>query len=333
VKYGAEWAVVVVSWNTRDLLERCLASLAGDFPAPEVVVVDNGSRDGSAEAVARRFPGVRLIANDHNRGFAAAVNQGLRSSSAEFVLLLGSDAEILGDAPLALLSFLRANPSYGAAAPRLVDEGGWTQRACMNFPRLSTALWFGTPLERWAPDSRELRRYFARDFDHAHDADVVQPPATALLLRRSALEQVGLLDERLVLYFNDVDLSRRLAQAGWKTRFLCDARVRHVGGASTRLLPERLERWHLDRLRYFVKHHGAAAGAWVKGCTALAWADFVLGRLLAPLRSGRDHPRGPESDVEAGVAAVTRAFLRFLSSKGLPRESESARLGPPAGRG
>ena len=105
-----------------------------------------------------------------------------------------------------------------------------------------TPLFFATPLERWFPQSAELRRYFARDFDYGRAGDVLQPPAAALLLRRSAFESLGGLDEELPLYFGDVDLSRRLLAAGGRTRFLPEARVTHVGGASTRHFPARLER-------------------------------------------------------------------------------------------
>ena len=175
----------------------------------------------------------------------------------------------------------------------------------MNLPRVVTALWFATPLERWFPKSRELERYFARDFDYEHDGDAQQPPAAALLLRRSTLEALGAFDESMWLFFNDVDLSKRLLQAGWRTRYLCDARVVHVGGASTRQFGAQLERWHLDRLAYFRKHHGRLGGVWVKLCTTLAWSDFV-GTSLWRRSFGK-----------AGLPAerigpTTRAFARFF---------------------
>ncbi|MEO6708712.1 MAG: glycosyltransferase family 2 protein [Planctomycetota bacterium] len=300
-------AVVIPAWNTRELLASCLLALERSSVPVEIVVVDNHSSDGSADMVEREYPRVKLVRNLENRGFAAASNQGIASTSAPFVLLLNTDTEVAPDAIERLLRFLEQNPAYAGAAPRLVNPDGSTQRACMNFPVLSTALWFATPLERWFPHSAELERYFARSFDHEHDSDVDQPPAAALLLRRAALERVGLLDESMFLFFNDVDLSKRLAAAGWRSRFLRDARVVHVGGASTRQLGERLERWHLDRLRYYRKHHGWLAGPWVKAATSLAWIDFVA---LSSWR--RVFPGGaPPSDP---VGPVTRSFLRFLAA-------------------
>ncbi|HTF90443.1 MAG TPA: glycosyltransferase family 2 protein [Planctomycetota bacterium] len=302
-----EVAVVIPAWNTRELLSSCLFALEKSSVPLEIVVVDNHSSDGSAEMVEREHPRARLLRNPENRGFAAASNQGIAATTAPFVLLLNSDTEVAPDAVARLLRFLEQNPSYAAAAPRLLNPDGSTQRACMNFPSLGTALWFGTPLERWFPHSAELERYFARSFDHEHDSDVDQPPAAALLLRRAALERVGLLDESMFLYFNDVDLSKRLAAAGWCSRFLRDARVVHVGGASTRQFGLRLERWHLDRLRYYRKHHGWFAGPWVKAATSLAWIDFAVRSLWRRFVPGSAAPSDP-------IGPVTRAFLRFLAA-------------------
>lgn len=287
--------VVVASWNVRDLLRECLAALAASRGVElETIVVDDASADGSAAMVAREFPGVRLVALERNVGFAAACNEGLRGLSAPFALLLNADTRVEPDALARLVAFLERNPAYGAAAPRLVHADGRTQRACMAFPRLATALWFGTPLERWFPDSRELSRYFLRDFDHESERDVEQPPAACLLLRREALAELGDLpfDERLVLYFNDVDLSLRLSQAGWRTRFLPAARVVHHVGQSTRQVPDRLLRWHLDRLAYHRKHHGRLSGPLLKALALWSFVDYTLRQGTAPLRGAAREPLG-----------------------------------------
>jgi hypothetical protein len=119
----------------------------------------------------------------------------------------------------------------------------------MRFPNLWTPLFFSTPLQRWWPESAELERYFYADFDHEHDADVEQPPAAALMMRREEFEALGGLDEDLRLFFNDVDLCRRLARRGRKIRYLAGAPVMHHGGASTRQLSDFAARWHADRRR------------------------------------------------------------------------------------
>jgi GT2 family glycosyltransferase len=303
----SEVRVVVPTWNAWPHLERCLDALARvQAPALEVVVVDDASGDGSAGRVAERFPGVRLVRLPTNRGFTAACNAGIEGNDRPYLLLLNADTEVAPDAIALLHDFLERHPGHGAAAPRLLDPDGGTQRACMGLPRPATALWFATPLERWVPRSCELERYFARDFDHEHDRDVDQPPAACLLLRSEALRSVAdqgpVLDERMRLFFSDVDLSLRLARAGWRTRFVSQARVVHQRGASTSQHPRRLLQWHLDRLAYYRKHHGRLAGCFVKACVAWSLADFAIQQGLRGVRGREREP----------VRPVLRSFGRFL---------------------
>jgi GT2 family glycosyltransferase len=301
-------SIVIASWNTRELLRACLAALARSRRRPrEVIVVDDASGDGSADMVEREFPHVVLVRRGTRGGFAPATNAGLARASGEYVLLLNADTEVDPDALGTLESWLAHHPEYAAAAPRLVNPDGSTQRACMRFPSLWTPLFFGTPLETWFPKSRELERYFLREFDHEHAADVEQPPAACLLLRRTAVEQVGRLDERLALFFNDVDLSKRLAAANLRTRYLPDARVLHHVGASTRQRPDRLEAWHADRLAYYRKHHGRLAGLWVKLCCVFAWSGWVATQLARRLARRPAHPAEP-------LGPVTRSLVRLLAS-------------------
>jgi GT2 family glycosyltransferase len=240
--------------------------------------------------------------NPANEGFARACNQGIAAARGAYLLLLNSDTRVAPDALGLLAGFLDEHEDYAAAAPRLLNPDGTTQRACMGFPSLATPLWYATPFERWFPDSRELRRYFVRGFDHETDADVDQPPAACLLLRRRALDTVGLLDEKLWLYFNDVDLSLRLARGGWRTRYLARACVLHHVGASTRQLAETLPEWHKNRLAYYRKHFGRAAGWWVKLCVTLAFCDFAIAQAARAVR-GRPAER---------VAPLAKSFGRFL---------------------
>ena len=276
---GPAVSVVVPSWNARDALERCLRAVEaarGEVEGLQLIVVDDASDDGSAALVEREFPRAELIRCARNGGFTRATNLGLERAAGELVLLLNADCELRPAALGRLVEFLRGNDEYAAAAPRLLDAEGDAQRACMGLPGPWTALWHGTPLERWRPEGRELERYFARDFDHAHDADVEQPPAACLLVRRAVLRELGGLDERMTLYFSDVDLSQRLLDAGWRTRFLASAEAVHLVGLSTSQRSDRLVTWHRDRLAYYRVHHGRAAGVLVKGCVMLTAADHVL---------------------------------------------------------
>ncbi len=298
-------SIVVLSWNTRDLLRACLASLrAAEQPEPtEVIVVDNASDDGSADMVAAEFPEVVLLCNAENQGFARGCNQGMELSTGEYVLLLNSDTEVRGRVLVRLVEFLDAHREYGAAAPRLSNPDGSIQRASKRFPRLRTALFFGPPMERWFPDSAELRRYTMRDWDHASERDVEQPPAACLCLRKSALDVVGRFDEDLWLFYNDVDLSLRLARAGFATRYLPDVEVLHHEGASTSKFKPFLTVWQENRLRFFRKHHGRAAGWWVKLCVALSLADYAQ-------IEWRKRLRGEPAERMAPIFRMFFAFLR-----------------------
>lgn len=278
-------SVVVPAWNVRPHLAVTLAAVEAaraEVEGLELIVVDDGGEDGSAELVARDFPSAQLLRNESNLGFTAASSRGLSVARGEYVLLLNADCELAPGALRELTAYLDKHTGHAAAAPRLLNPGGDTQRACMNLPRLATALWHGTPLERWWPAARELRRYFARDFDHVHDTDVEQPPGACLLVRRSVLERLGGLDGRMRLYFSDVDLSRRLADAGLRTRFVASATAVHQLGASTRQHPDRLLTWHTDRLAYYRKHHGLVGALWVKLCVLVTAADHLVRREARP---------------------------------------------------
>jgi len=281
-------SVVVLSWNTAELTTECLRSVTAAFERGEaegeLVVVENGSTDGSAERIAEDFPAAKLIKNEENLGYAAGANQGVHASTGEWVLLLGSDAALLEGALMEMRTFLEGAEGYGACAPRLVGEDGQTQQACAAFPRPRTAIWFGTPLQHWFPKASELERYFLRDFAHDEDADVEQPPATCLLFSRELWDSLGGMDESLWLFFNDVDLCRRLQQQGLLIRYLVGPGVRHHGGASTARFPNFVERWHTDRLRYMRKHHGWMGALCARIGTTWAFAAWGLRRALFRVR-------------------------------------------------
>lgn len=297
-------SIVIPSWNTREYLAACLASIdRAPKPSVELIVVENGSEDGSREYLEEDRPDVRLIVNERNEGFARACNQGIAVARGRYVFLLNTDTELRGDALVQLYEFLETHPAYGCAAPRLVHPDGSTQRTVQAFPSLLTPLFFATPLERWFPNSAELRRYFLRDWDQESSRDVDQPPAAALLVRASVLAEVGTFDEVFWLFFNDVDLSMRIGRAGYRTRYLAEAEVLHHVGGSTRKFAAFIPEWQRNRLAFYRKHFGWAAGVWVKACTGLAYMDWLVRGLGARLRSRDAEPLGP----------TTREFLRFLA--------------------
>lgn len=270
-------SVVIPSWNTRELLRATLESLKTTLPmSSEIIVVDNASSDGSARMLQDQFPHVRLIRNNTNQGFAVATNQGVEAARGAYVLFLNSDTQVVGNAIRSMLAFLETNLRYGAVVPRLLNPDGTTQRAHMRFPALATPFFCGTPFERWSPNNREVRRYFARDFDYEIDGDVEQPPATCILMRRKALKRAKPLDENLWLYYNDVDLCKRLWEANWRIRYLEGAQVYHHGGMSTRQYKDFVGEYHRNRLAYYRKHHGRGAGWWLKVCVAWTVLDMCV---------------------------------------------------------
>lgn len=297
-------SVVVTSWNTRAWLARCLAAAtrAVDAVGGELIVVDNGSSDGSAEMTARRFPRARLLRNADNLGFAAASNQGARMARGDILVLLNSDALLEPDALQRMVAHLDAHGDDAAVVPRLIGEDGATQEAMMRLPRLRTAFAHGTPMERLRPDGRELRRYFARDFDYEADGYAEQPPAACFAVRRSAWRELGGFDESLFLFFNDVDLCARMKRRDMRIRYLADARVVHGGGVSTARFERFVPQWQGDRLRYDRKHFGPLGAAAVKLAVSWTFADWWARSATSKLR-GRAHD---------ALAPTTRDYARFL---------------------
>lgn len=304
----ADLSVVILSWNTRALTRGCLAALRADAGPPrrEILVVDNGSEDGSADMVAREFPEVVLIRNAENRLYAAANNQGARRASGRYLCLLNSDTRVTHGALARLVSFLDEHPDYGAASPMLLDFDGTVQRACRRFPPLSLPLVESTSL-RHLPFGRRLADHARMsDFDHRSSRDVEQPPAACMVLRRREYLAMGGLDPTLSLYFNDVDLCRRLWRAGRRIRYVADAAVYHQRGGSTRELEltSRNVLYFRNRDAYLRKHHGVAGALWSR-TVLLAHATEQAARITLGPQS-LVHTRGSLAQLGQLVAQCLR---------------------------
>jgi N-acetylglucosaminyl-diphospho-decaprenol L-rhamnosyltransferase len=272
-------SVIVVSWNVRDLLRRCLRSiLASPTPTPQIIVVDNDSQDGSTEMVRAEFPSVVLIENADNRGFTAANNQGLAESRGRYLLLLNPDAEVVGDALATMMAHMEAHPEVGALGPRLRYADGRLQPSRRRFPTLATALVESTVVQEYWRDNRILRRYTMADTPD----DAVQPVdwvvGACLLVRRQAYEQVGGLDEGYFMYSEEMDWCRRIKAAGWQVAYLPTATViHHEGQSSEQVVAARHIYFQSSKVRYFRKHHGAVQGEFVR-LFLLATYLFQAGR-------------------------------------------------------
>jgi GT2 family glycosyltransferase len=241
-------SVLVVSWNTRELTLRCLDTLPAsvdDGTVLETVVVDNASRDGTGAALAERTD-VTLIRNVRNRGFAEGVNQAYAVSRGPLVLLLNSDVELAPGSLSILVRFLREQPAAAGVGPSYLNPDGSPQAFHYRFPTLPAMLASASgPLRLLPPLARSVRRYGMLDDDFSEPRPVPQPSASCLLLRRDCLPREWLLDERYPVYFNDVALARWLADRGHELWMTPDATVRHVHGASTRMLGGTLARQHI----------------------------------------------------------------------------------------
>ncbi len=229
--------IVVVSYNTAGLLERCLAAALAGSPgvSRELRVIDNASSDGSARLVAGRWPDVQVTVNPENRGYAPACNQGLSAARGRYVLALNSDAMLGGDALGALVRRLESRPDAAAAGPRLVQADGSTQWVCARrTPRLMPSLLGHSPLPARMPVLLPYvwGTYPPRWYDQPGEPDVLS--GACMLIRREALARVGLLDERLVLNYDDVEWSLRARSHGFALLYEPAAEVVHLGGMSRR---------------------------------------------------------------------------------------------------
>ena len=250
---GMLLSIVVVSWNTCDLLVQCLQSVYGTLEAwtisCEVIVVDNASMDDSVQAVRRRFPGVVLIENPVNVGFARANNQAIERSEGQYVLLLNPDTVVQPGAIQGLLHFMDTHPQAGAVAPKLVNPDASFQASWARFPTLLSEFFLMTGLARvfvgpYAPSPRPQPQEAARFVDWVAGA--------ALLVRQSAVDQVGALDERYFLYSEETEWCWRLWQGGWEVWYLPDVAIVHYGGASTRkLMVESYVQLYASKVRFF----------------------------------------------------------------------------------
>jgi GT2 family glycosyltransferase len=259
-------SILIVNWNTRDRVIRCLDSLPHETAdlLREVIVVDNGSVDGSAEALRSR-PEIRLICNERNLGYAAAVNQAYRASSGEFVLLLNSDVELPPGALTSLAQFLSDHPDAAGVAPLYVNPDGSPQPFHFRFPTFGTTLANGSTLARLLlpGGARKLREYRMLDDDFSQPRTVPQPSASCLLLRRSCLPDDHVFDERYPIFFNDVQLARRLADRElllWVTPF---AQVVHEAHSSTRQLGPTGKRQYLGSLIRMLSETESPAKVWL----------------------------------------------------------------------
>jgi GT2 family glycosyltransferase len=220
---------IIVNWNTKDLLLGCLASVYQTVTDPsfEVWLVDNGSSDGSVETVRTAFPAVRIIANRVNMGFSAAVNKGISRMEGRYAVLLNTDATLTQGAVRTLYDHMEADPHVGIVCGQLLNPDGSRQNSIANFPSILPLITNEGLLQRLLP-----QRFPSKRCHYPRPIDVESCIGACMMVRKAAIDQVGLLDERYFFFLEETDWAYRMKQAGWGVRFVPSARIYHAQGKS-----------------------------------------------------------------------------------------------------
>jgi len=251
---GVDLSVIIVNWNTRDLLLRCLKDLGAAVTSlsHEIWCVDNGSQDGSVEAVQAHFPAVQVIANRENRGYARAVNQALAKVTGRYILLLNTDASPRGDALRHLFIFLEGYPEAAAGGGQLLNADGSRQNSIANFPSLATELLNKSLLQIVFP-----QRFPGKRKDYPEPIEVESLVGACLMVRAEVIARVGSLDVGFFFFLEETEWCYRMRQAGYKIYYVPHAEITHLQGASARgLEAEAKIEYHRARVRFFQKHRG-----------------------------------------------------------------------------
>lgn len=299
--------IVIVSWNSRDYLRRCLESLqsAGVPEVAEIVVVDNASTDGSQGLVREDFPFVSLVALDRNIGFAGANNVAMRNAKTAYVLLLNPDTEVVGQAVQELVRFMDGRPEVWGAGPALLNGDRTPQRTGVRFPSTWNILVEALYLDRMFPRSRIFGRHrelFA-DASMPRKVDFVQ--GSCLIVRtHKVLPLVGYLDEQYFMYFEETDWCFRIKKAGGEIWICPEARVVHHGGGEEGHFDEkRVVYYHQGLFRYLRKHSTPLARIAVRAVVLLRSLIRILSWLIIMVI---------RPSVRAKASSTLRGYLRVL---------------------
>lgn len=258
-------SAIIVNYNTGPVTKTCVESLLKqELPfGLEIIVVDNASRDESVSWLRSDFPEITVVANKENLGLAAGVNTGLKHASGSYILVLNPDIIVLPGAIANMVEYLEKNPDVGVVGGKLLSPNGRLQYSCFRFYTLMTILHRRTWLGRTKQGRRGVARFLMKDYDHKSARDVDWLMGSCLMLRAKAVRQVGGMDERFFLYFEDVDWCRRMGEASWRVVYLPGAEFSHYyqrssgQGGMTGILTNRVTREHVKSgIKYFWKYRG-----------------------------------------------------------------------------
>ncbi len=262
-------SVVIVNYNNRGLLRQCLKSLSANISDSgvryKIIVVDNNSADGSVPMVREEFPDVRLIPLKKNGGYAKGVNIGVASVECRYYLILNMDTTIVQMQAIdRIITFMNRNTDVGLAGPKLINPNGTTQASCCTFPKFLYPIYRRTVLGRLPFANRAIRKYLMLDWNHEETKPVDWVIGTGMIVRNEAIKQVGLMDERFFMYFEDVDWCRRFWEHDWTVSYIHDIEIVHYHGRGSAaqqgvlsLVGNKLTRVHISSwLKYFIKYFG-----------------------------------------------------------------------------
>lgn len=249
-------SVIVITYNGIEFIENCLNSISKSLlkESAEIIVIDNGSSDGTVALIEQNYQYVKLIKNTTNLGFAKAVNQGLRECKGEYVFLLNQDTRIVARAISDLATRLAQDEKIGVIGPKFVGFDGNLQKSCRAFPRYRDIFYELTGLSYLFPHSKIFSRWKMGWFDHEIEREVDQPMGAAMMFWRNLLEKVGYFDEAFPIFFNDVDFCRRVIAHGYINLYYPMATVEHfIGGTIRKIKPRMIIESHRSMYRYFRK--------------------------------------------------------------------------------
>jgi GT2 family glycosyltransferase len=272
---GPDLSVIVVNWNTKELLLNCIESFYQTVQGltSEIFVVDNGSSDGSADSVRGGFPEIELIENERNLGFAKANNDALRRRKGRYALLLNTDVILTDGAVKELVEFMDRNPTVGIAGGQLINGDGSRQNSFDNFPSLATGAFNKSLLKILFP-----KRYPSKRVNYTDPVDVQSVIGACMIVRSQSIEEVGMLDENYFFFLEETDWCYRMQRDGWRVCHIPQARIVHLQGKTANTVRDRAKiEYYRSLYLFFRKHRRVVEFVLLKACLFIRFgADFLI---------------------------------------------------------
>jgi GT2 family glycosyltransferase len=278
-------SIIIVSWNVKDDLLCCLQSIK-ENPASEsfeIIVVDNGSGDGTVDAIGENFPGVIVIANSENRGFSAANNQAIKIAKGQYLFLLNPDTIIHPQSLDNLIKVLDEKPTAGACGPSFIDTDGTPHSSVGYLPTFRSLLYGKTFFRSLGIFRSHYKKLAATKFNYDRQSEVEQLSGAALMVNRSVMNEIGLMDENFFLYYEDVDLCLRIRKAGWKIIYSPDSVITHIGGRSSMQVSAKKRIMLYSSLFTYLRKH---CGEFATGMFSLVFKPAVIIKDILSVFSG-----------------------------------------------